>query len=410
MKINDSSMIKKNLQKVLILMGMIAIVFSTSCKKDECEDPPAQPNTLDEMISLLDLQTLPEVSFPANNQHTTEKSELGRLLFWDPIVGGQKDVACVTCHHPGLGYGDGIDLAIGVNGSGLGPDRTENTGGLPLDIERVPRNAPTIINSAYNGLTSSNGYDPLESPMFWDSRFNSLETQCQKPPTSRSEMRGDAYSDVDAMDSIVLRLAAIPEYVQLFTEVFGTNNPMTVENYAKAVADFERTIVSTNSPYDRYLKGDLSALTDDQKNGLILFNGKARCSNCHFGPMLSDYDVHALGIPENPNSPLFPADSGKFHEFKFRTPTLRNATLTGPYMHNGMMESIKDVVEYMNEGVSGNDNVTADMLATDMAPLGLTEKEIDQIVAFIESLTDENFDQVVPESVPSGLEVGGNIN
>ena len=193
MKINDSSMIKKNLQKVLILMGMTAIVFSTSCKKDECEDPPAQPNALDEMISLLDLQTLPEVSFPANNQHTTEKSELGRLLFWDPIVGGQKDVACVTCHHPGLGYGDGIDLAIGVNGSGLGPDRTENTGGLPLDIERVPRNAPTIINSAYNGLTSSNGYDPLESPMFWDSRFNSLETQCQKPPTSRSEMRGDAY-------------------------------------------------------------------------------------------------------------------------------------------------------------------------------------------------------------------------
>ena len=217
-------------------------------------------------------------------------------------------------------------------------------------------------------------------------------------------------TDIDTMDSIVLRLAAIPEYVQLFTEVFGTTNPMTVENYAKAIADFERTIVSTNSPYDRYLKGDLSALTDDQKNGLILFNGKARCSNCHFGPMLSDFDFHALGIPENPDSPHFPADSGKFNEFKFRTPTLRNATITGPYMHNGMMESIKDVVEYMNEGVSGNDNVTADMLATDMAPLGLTEKEIDQIVAFIESLTDENFDQVVPESVPSGLEVGGNIN
>ena len=409
---NYSSTIRRNAQKLMLFAGVSALIFTSSCKKEECPEPPAQPNTLDEMISLLDLQALPEVSFPLNNPHTVEKSELGRLLFWDPIVGGERDVACVTCHHPGLGYGDGIDLAIGVNGSGLGPERTENTGGLDLNepIERVPRNAPTILNSAYNGLTSSNGYDPLESPMFWDSRFNSLETQCQKPPESRSEMAGDAYAAEDAMDSIALRLATIPEYVQLFTDVFGPNDPVTVENYAKAVADFERTIVSTNSPYDQYLAGDLSALTDDQKNGLILFNGKARCSNCHFGPMLSDYDFHAIGIPENPESPHFPADSGKFNEFKFRTPTLRNASLTGPYMHNGMMATIKDVVEFMNEGVSQNDNVTANMLASDMTPLGLTEKEIDQIVAFIESLTDEDFDQIVPESVPSGLEVGGNIN
>ena len=211
------------------------------------------------------------------------------------------------------------------------------------------------------------------------------------------------------MDSIALRLAAIPEYVQLFTDVFGGTNPVTVENYAKAVATFERTIVSTNSPYDKYLAGDLNALSSDQKNGLILFNGKARCSNCHYGPMLSDYDFHALGIPENPASPLFPADSGKYKEFKFRTPTLRNATLTGPYMHNGMLESLKDIVEYMNAGVSGNSNVTSDMLASDMTPLGLTETEINQLVAFLESLTDENFDQIVPTSVPSGLPVGGNI-
>ncbi len=394
----------------LFLIATSALLFTSSCKKDDCEDPPVT-DPLDGMISLLDLQSLPPVSYPLNNPITTEKAELGRLLFWDPIVGGEKDMACVTCHHPGLGYGDGIDLAIGVNGSGLGPDRTENTGGLILSmpIARVPRNAPTILNSAYNGLTSNNGYDPLQSPMFWDSRFNSLETQCQKPPTSRSEMRGDAYADVDAMDSIALRLAAIPEYVQLFTDVFGGTNPVTVENYAKAVATFERTIVSTNSPYDQYLAGDLTALSSDQKNGLILFNGKARCSNCHYGPMLSDYDFHALGIPENPASPLFPADSGKYKEFKFRTPTLRNATLTGPYMHNGMLENLKDIVEYMNAGVSGNSNVTPDMLASDMTPLGLTETEINQIVAFLESLTDENFDQIVPTSVPSGLTVGGNI-
>jgi cytochrome c peroxidase len=223
-------------------------------------------------------------------------------------------------------------------------------------------------------------------------------------------MRGDAYAEADAMDSIALRLAAIPEYVSLFTDVFGGSNPVTVENYAKAVAAFERTIVSTNSPYDQYLKGNLDALTDDQKSGLILFNGKARCANCHYGPMLSDYDFHCMGIPENPDSPHFPADSGKFAEFKFRTPTLRNASITGPYMHNGMLSSLKEVVEFMNAGVSQNDNVSADMLASDMTPLGLTEKEIDQIVAFIESLTDEDFDKIVPTSVPSGLPVGGNIN
>lgn len=411
MKINYSSKIKRNIRHVFLLFSASLLILSTSCEKDECEDPPPQSDPLDEMISMLDLQAIPEVADPADNINSIEKAELGRLLFWDPIVGGENDMACATCHHPGLGYGDGIDLSIGVNGSGLGLDRTENTGGLDLSspIERVPRNAPTIINAAYNGLTSLNGYNPKESPMFWDSREKALEGQCQGPPASRSEMRGEAYSEFDAMDSIVARIANIPEYVQLFDAAFGEANSVNLENFTKAVAAFERTIVSVNSPYDQYIAGNLTALDDDQKNGLILFYGKARCSNCHFGPMLSDYDFHALGIPDNPSRPGGP-DTGVDDEYKFRTPTLRNATLTGPYMHNGMMESIQDIVEYMNDGVSGNENVTEYMLASDMAPLNLTETEIAQIVSFIESLTDEDFDQVVPSTVPSGLEVGGNIN
>ena len=406
-----TSKLKGILRFSALFFSMTSLIVVSSCKK-ECDEPPVDnADPLDQMIALLDLQSLPPVSYPMNNPITPEKVELGRLLFWDPIVGGEKDMACVTCHHPGLGYGDGIDLAIGVNGTGLGPDRTENTGGLVLSmpIDRVPRNAPTIINSAYNGLTSSNGYDPLQSPMFWDSRFKSLETQCQKPPTSRSEMAGDAYAADDAMDSIALRLAAIPEYVQLFSDVFGGTDPVTVENYAKAVATFERAIISDNSPYDQYLAGDLNALSSDQKNGLILFNGKARCSNCHYGPMLSDYDFHTLGIPENPDSPHFPADSGAYKEFKFRTPTLRNVMITGPYMHNGMMETLQDVVEFMNAGVSQNPNITSDMMDNDITPLGLSEKEISQIVAFLESLTDEDFDKGVPTAVPSGLPVGGSI-
>ncbi len=412
MKIVYTKGLKRSVKFSLFLLSFFTLIFVSSCEKD-CEEPPVDnSDPLDEMISLLDLQALPEVSHPANNPTSPEKVELGRLLFWDPIIGGEKDMACVVCHHPGLGYGDGIDLPIGVNGSGLGIERTENTGGLDLvngPIGRVPRNAPTIINAAFNGLTSSNGYDPSASPMFWDSRADALEGQCVGPPGSRSEMRGDAYAEEDAMDSIALRLNAIPEYVQLFESVFGAGNAVTVENYTFAISAFERSIVSDNSPFDQYVEGDLSALNSDEKNGLILFYGKARCSNCHYGPMFSDYDFHALGIPENPINPNAP-DMGVDDEYKFRTPTLRNATLTGPYMHNGMMESIKDIVEYMNAGVSANENVTEDMLATDMEPLGLTENEIDQLVAFIESLTDENFDTGVPESVPSGLPVGGNID
>lgn len=401
----------KRVKRFLFLFSISSLILVSSCKKEECEDPIPQADPLDEMISFLDLQSLPDVTFPSNNPNTPEKVELGRLLFWDPIIGGERDMACATCHHPDLGYGDGIDLAIGVNGSGIGPERTENTGGLDLSepIGRVPRNAPTIINSAYNGLTSSNGYDPLQSPMFWDSRADALEGQCQGPPTSRSEMRGEAYTEDDALDSVIARVAAIPEYVQLFDEAFGASNSVTLENLTKAMAAFERAIVSKNSPYDQYLAGDLTALTDDEKNGLLLFNGKARCSNCHYGPMLSDFDHHALGVPENPDSPNNP-DMGFEDEFKFRTATVRNAQLTGPYMHNGMLATIKDVVEFMNNGVSANPNITPDMLASDMTPLGLTEKEIDQIVAFIESLTDEDFDKVVPVSVPSGLQVGGNID
>lgn len=411
MKINYFSAFKKNAKNVFLFAGFATLLLSTSCKKEECDEPLPQSNNLDEMISALDLQALPPISTPLDNPQSLEKVELGRLLFWDPIVGGEKDMACVVCHHPGLGYGDGLDLPIGVNGSGLGLDRTENTGGLVLDnpIERVPRNAPTIINSAYNGLTSSSsGYDPSTSPMFWDGRKQALEGQCQGPPTSRSEMRGEAYAEEDALDSVAARVAAIPEYQTLFEEAFGPEG-VTLINITKAFAAFERAIVADNSPYDQYLAGDLKALTDDQKEGLLLFNGKARCSNCHFGPMLSDYDFHTMGIPENPLSPNNP-DLGKDEDFKFRTPTLRNVSITGPYMHNGMLSSLKEVVEFLNEGVSGNENISDDMLANSMAPLNLTEKEIDQIVAFLESLTDEDFDKVVPVSVPSGLEVGGNIN
>ena len=172
---------------------------------------------------------------------------------------------------------------------------------------------------------------------------------------------------------------------------------------------FERTLITNNSPYLQYLDGDVDTLTAQQKEGLLLFFGKANCSSCHDGPMLSDFNYHALGIPENVKHPNG-VDRGKDGLFRFRTPTLHNVAITGPNMHNGKLETLIEVVDYMIISVSDNPLVTQCMLDPEFKHLHLDQDERYQLVAFLESLTDEDFDKTVPESVPSGLPVGGNIN
>ena len=385
-----------------LLVAFALVLSGTSCKRN-----PDEPTLdLDTQIALLNLEPLPPVRDPADNISTPEKVELGKMLFWDPIVGGEKDVACATCHHPDLGYADGLDLPIGVGGTGLGTNRVKGAG-----RKMVPRNSPSIINTAFNGvLTGSPYYSPELAVMFWDGREESLEGQCQKPPTSGAEMAGTAYGPGDefemAMDSVVERLKKIPTYEMLFDAAFGGGaSSITVDNYAKAVAAFERTIVSDNSRYDRYLRGETYALTEQEKRGVLLFFGKAQCGTCHFGPMLSDWQFYALGVEDNPLRPELP-DWGKDSVFKFRTPTVRNVTLTAPYMHSGMHTDLRDVMDFYNAGVSRHPNV---LQAEGMQPLGLTNQEIDDVIAFMEALEDDNFDKTIPSNVPSGLPVGGNI-
>lgn len=390
--------------KILIFTALSsAVVTFSSCVDDD-------DNELDQAIFALNLSPLPEVSYPADNPITEEKVHLGKLLFWDPIVGGEDDVSCATCHHPDHGYSDGLETPIGVNGLGLGPDRVENAGGLVLSspIDRVGRNSPSIINTAYNGMTSLGLYMPENGVMFWDGRATSLEEQCQMPPTSRDEMLGDATVKEEAMDLVIEELRAIPEYVVLFDEAFGGGMAsVNKENYAKAIASFERTIVSRDSPYDQYLRGNKSALSKQQKEGMLLFYGDAECDNCHGGPMLSDFTFHVLGVPDNP---VIGMDGGLDTLFLFRTPTLRNASITGPYMHSGVYSTLEEAVEFMASGVSANPMVVAGMKDVDFKRRDLSDEDKAALVAFLESLTDDSFDKAPALSVPSGLPVGGMIN
>jgi cytochrome c peroxidase len=364
---------------------------------------------------------------------STSAAELGRLLFWDPVLSGNKDVACATCHHPDFGYADGRDLSLGTGAVGLGPARTDRSNG---QIPVVKRNAPTVLNTAFNGLDqgrrrrrrtsggateatpASGSVDPARAPMLWDSRIRSLEAQALEPLKTREEMRGDAYSEATAIDSVVARLLRNPEYVAFFKSVFGSSTTIDAQQLGQAIAAFERTLVAMNSPFDRFRAGDASALTDQQQRGMAAFD-RAGCDRCHEGRMFSDFDLHAEGVRENPKLTQPDAGAGRF---RFRTPTLRNVAMTAPYMHNGMLRTLEDVLRFYDNGRSENPNVSSERTDRRSRDEGtarvaggfrrvrdMSDEEMDDIVAFLEALTDPGFDRTIPARVPSGLPPGGLI-
>jgi cytochrome c peroxidase len=353
--------------------------------------------------------------------------ELGRLLFWDPILSGNKDIACATCHHPDFAYADGRDLSRGTGSVGLGPVRRDvSNGRVPI----VKRNAPTVLNTAFNGLDGSRrrrgndgvatltSVNPARAPMLWDRRIRSLEAQALEPIKTREEMRGDAYAEAVAIDTVVARLEANPEYGALFKSVFGTRTAIDARQLGEAIAAFERSLVAMNSPFDRFRAGDFNALTAEQRRGMEAFDD-AGCDRCHEGIMFSDYDLHAEGVRENPQLTEPDAGAGRF---RFRTPSLRNVALTAPYMHNGMLRALEDVLRFYDKGGSENPNVTNDRgdqrgnndgvarLAGRFRRINdMSESEMRDIIAFLGSLSDPDFDRTIPARVPSGLPPGGLI-
>lgn len=383
-----------------LFFGFFILVL-VSCKKKE-----GYTSTSKKAIVSFQFSALPKYpNFPKDNLQSPEKIALGKLLFYDPILSGNKDVACSTCHHPNHGYAEFRDLSIGVNGVGLGSHRKFNT---PNTIAIVKRNAHTILNTGYNGIIDANVSSQKKSPMFWDNRTESLELQALEPIKSLEEMRGDVIPSMVILDTVIHRLKKNEIYLQLFKKAFPNEPQPSTVTLGKAIASFERSLTTANSRFDQYLNGDETAISYSEKEGFETFK-RVGCAECHKGPMFSDYKRHTLGVSENPKLTFIDTANGNF---KFRTPTLRNLRFTAPYMHNGTLNSLKEVLEFYEDvarSMTKNLNIPAKRTDSLILKMTLKENDFNPIISFLNCLNSEDFDKKIPQQVPSKLPVGGNI-
>jgi cytochrome c peroxidase len=381
----------------------VALCVSLGCNQER--KPSSRKKKEVETIDVLGALPL-QVTDPSDNPSTPEKVALGKLLFYDPILSGNRDVSCATCHQPEFGYAEFLPTSIGVNGVGSGTKRRFRE---PNTIPFVKRNSQSVVNTAFNGLRKGQTYHAEGAPMFWDLRASGLEEQALIPIQTLEEMRGHDYSSEGVLDEVVARLRKIPAYRAYFEEAFPKEeHPVNKENLGRALASFQRSLISNNTRFDHYMRGDSGALSLSEKEGLNLFLSSG-CAKCHHGPMFSDFQLHALGVPESDH--LTEPDQGANADFTFRTPTLRNLRFTAPYMHSGKFATLKQVLEFY-EDIAGskirNPNVSSAQIDPLVKEMSVNFKDIPRIVEFLLVLSDESFDRTRPESVPSGLTPGGN--
>ncbi len=368
---------------VLLLVLLLLVAAMRPVPRDPAVPPDqygAGASSVEPSFSGLQRE-FPPLNEPPDNPTTPEKVELGRLLFFDPVLSANNDISCATCHHPDYGFSDGLPRAIGAGGTGVGPNRR---GGVEL-----ARNTPTLWNVGYARF------------LFWDGRATSLEDQALVPLTHPDEMGADP-------QQMVTELRAIPEYVELFDRAFGGGEEaVTVENVQRALAAFQRTLITNNSPFDRYAAGDRNALTPAQRRGLTLFRSAAtRCFECHIPPTFASDTFRVIGVPDVPGLPHDPGRAGVAPDGQdgaFKVPTLRNIALTAPYMHNGVFQTLEEVIDFYAQGggrARGVENVDPFVVGFE-----LTEQEKSDLIAFLYALTDESNLPEVPERVPSGLPV-----
>lgn len=340
----------------------------------EQENPiaPIPPGPLGSDIDLLALgQARP--GQVGKEPPTPERVRLGRWLFYDTRLSGDGTVACATCHRPEYAFSEPTPVSTGIRG------------------QKGKRKAPTFINQAAT----------IFPHFFWDGRAGSLEDQALGPIENASEM-GNSHT------SMIETLSRVQGYQPYFAEAFGTPE-ITTQRVARAIADYERTRMSGNSPWDRWrYNRDESAVSDQVKQGHALFFGKAQCVSCHVGSSFTDSRFHNLGIGWDPASGTF-KDEGRWIVTKnqveqqfgdadrgaFKTPTLREVTKHPPYMHDGSMATLREVVEFYNRG--GNKNPYLDPR---MVPRGLSAAEIDALVAFLAALEGEGYMDTAPKAFP----------
>ena len=367
--------IDKSVYRLLAVVGLVL----ASCQ------PPPPPQA----EGFPPLGALPEVPVPADNPITPAKVELGRLLYFDDRLSGDTQFSCATCHMPNKGWGDGRDLSTGYPGS------------------RHWRNSQTVVNSAYL------------AKLFWAGESTSLESQANSAAT------GNLAGNVDPVMAEE-RMAQVPEYVTLFKEAFGVDRP-TYHLALRAIATFERAeVISDNSPFDLYMRGQRSAMSEEARRGMELFTGKAGCIQCHNGALFTDEGFHNVGVPKSPTFEtdilaqialryqhyirgvpeelyrtadrdlgLYYTTKREEHKGKFRTPPLRYLVYTAPYMHNGTFATLPEVVDFYDRG-GGEDPKKSPLLN----PLGLSAEEKAELVEFLESLSGTELLMEFPERLP----------
>lgn len=299
-----------------------------------------------------------EVPAPPDNAPTSERAALGKTLFFDPRLSGSGAISCASCHNPSLGWADGLAIGLGHMGT------------------RLARHTPGIENLAWGG------------PYFWDGRADTLEQQAKAPILAQAEMSMPAERAVETISSLAGYRAA-------FARAYP-GEAITIDTIAKAIANYERTIVSGPAPFDRWIEGEQTAISESAKRGFVLFNTTADCATCHSGWRFTDDGFHDTGV-KSPDRGRGKLMSGvPVLEYAFKTPTLRNVALSAPYMHDGSLKTLNDVIDFYDHGF-----VSRRSLSPHVKRLNLGKHEKADLIAFLNSLTSDSKPVVLPD-LPQG--------
>ena len=293
------------------------------------------------------------IPFPADNPYTPEKASLGKKLYFDSRLSQANLLSCASCHSPAFGWGDGQPTGVGH------------------EMKRLGRRSPTIINAAYGQI------------FMWDGRAGTLEEQALGPIQADVEM-------ALSLDELLTRLKAIKEYVTLFETAFPGEG-INPKNIARAIATYERTVISGRAPFDAWIEGDERAISDAAKRGFTLFNEKAQCNKCHSGWNFTDDSFHDIGLasPDIGRGKFLTEVEKSLHAFK--TPGLREVTHRGPYMHNGSVTTLEAVIEHYSTG-----GIARPSRSELIKPINLTAQEKTELVEFIRTLTSNPGPTAVP--------------